>query len=137
MAQRGLLDRFSAFCDIHRARVVAIALPLLLAAAFVRAKVGLAVDTLFAVTIVLFIRAAVSRIPAIGTALAFVGRHSADIFYTHSFFYSYFFTQKYFVRWFLWQESLARQLAALPILLAVSLAAAVLLDCVRKVLRAK
>lgn len=137
MAQRGLLDRFSAFCDVHRARAVAIALPLIIVAAFVRAKIGLAVDTFFAVTIVLFIRAAVSSIPAIGTALAFVGRHSADIFYTHSFFYSYFFTQKYFVRWFLWQESLARQLAALPTLLAVSLAAAVLLDCVRKVLRAK
>ena len=137
LAQRGLLDRFAEFCDSHRLRAVGITLTALIAAAFARAKLGLVIDTAFALTIVLFLRSTVSRVPAVGAALAFVGRHSADIFYTHSFFYSYFFTQKYFVRWFLWQESVARQLAALPLLLAVSLATAVALDLVRKILRTK
>lgn len=134
LAQRNLLSRFCEMCEKSRAKCTAVSFLILLVCTVLRARIGLAFDTFFALSILLFMRCVFCRMPIVGGVLSFLGKYSADIFYTHSFFYCYFVTQKYFVRYFLWSENVFMLLAAFPVLLAVSLAAAMLLERMRKVL---
>lgn len=130
-AQRRLFDRFSAWSDAHKGKSIAATALVLLAFAFVRAKIGLAFDSFFALSIVLFMRTCLCRLPLLGNTLSFLGKYSADIFYTHSFFYCYFVSQYFFCRAFLWSENPLRLFAAFPTLLVLSLAAGMLLDKLR------
>lgn len=132
LAQRQLICRFSAWCLSHPWMACGFSTAALLLCTLLRAKIGLAFDTFFALSVILFLRAAVCRMPGVGTALAFLGRYSADIFLTHSFFYCYFVTQRIFVQYFLWSSSIFWLLAAFPVLLAISLAAALGLEQLRK-----
>ena len=134
LAQRDLLNRFCIECEKSRAKCTAGSFLFLLLCTGIRAKIGLAFDTFFALSILLFMRCVFCRMPIVGNVFSFLGRYSADIFYTHSFFYCYFITQTYFVRYFLWSENPFLYLAALPVLLAVSLITAVLLEKLRKLL---
>lgn len=125
-AQHGLFDRFSASNAKHPIRFGVLSLALLLIITLLRAKVGIAFDTFFAVSIILFLSATLCRIPYLSGAAAYVGKHAAFIFMTHSFFYTYFISQHFFVR-FLWSTGKLIKLLALPLLLAMSLLASELL----------
>lgn len=134
LADRNFPDRFARACRTHGVAAFFGSLGAVLVCTFVRAKLGLVADTFYATAIILFLRASVCRVPVLQSIAVFIGKRSADIFMTHSFFYCYFVTQTYFTRLFLWQQSPWLQLLAMPVLLAVSLAAAVVLDCARNVL---
>lgn len=133
-AQRGLLDRFSAWSDKHKLKSVVITVVALFVFALIRTQIGLAFDTFFALSILLFMRACFCRLPLFGKTFAFLGKYSADIFYTHSFFYCYFVSQYFFCRAFLWSEEPLRLFAAFPTLLAMSLAAGIVLEKLRTLL---
>lgn len=132
LAQRGLLDRFARAAQARPLPALAASFALLLACTFLRAKIGLAFDTFFAVSVILFLRASLCRLRVLGGAVAYAGRYSAGIFLIHSFFYDYLVTRRWFVPLLL-SPSFLRRLAALPLLLAVSLAGAIAIAWFQKV----
>lgn len=131
-AQHGLFDRFSAATHKWPALSVVLSCALLLAITFIRAKVGIAFDAFFAISIILFLSATLCRIPYLSGAATYVGKHSANVFLTHSFFYAYFISQLLFTR-FLWSEVYFIKFLALPLLLAVSLITSELIALFRRI----
>ena len=128
-------DLFGKFARLSEKRPVVSAVSsfaALLVFAFARAKIGLAADTFFAVSAVLFIKASIAKIPFVNTAFEYIGGYSADIFLTHSFFYCYFVSQSVFIKNFLWSDSTPVKLIAFPVLLIMSLAAAIVLKLIRE-----
>ena len=120
MAQRGLLDKFAALLEGPRGKLAtAAATGAVLLAAYVRALTGLVFDTVFALAIIFFMRAVFCRVPYVNAVLAYLGSRSGDIFLTHSFFYCYFISQPLFLK--LLEGRTLVKLAALPLLLAMSL----------------
>ena len=131
-AHNGLLDRFAKFCGNKHAAAIIVSGLSVIVLAVGRAKIGLALDTFFGISIILFSRAVISRIPFVGSVLEYIGGYSSDIFLTHSFFYCYFVSQTIFAKKFLWSESPIIELLALPLLLAMSLGASVVLKLIRE-----
>ncbi len=121
LARRDLLSKFAAFAQKRRWTAIALTTLAVLLTALIRSQVGLAFDTFFAVAILLFLRCTLSLIPYLGTAFAYLGRHSGNIFMLHSFIYCYFTSQHWFVK-LLWSPDLFVVFLALPALLVLSLA---------------
>lgn len=134
LAEHGLLDSFAGLCRTKSVAAILWSAAATIVCTYARAKIGIAFDAFYAIAIILLLKATLCRIPVLRSVAAFVGRRSADIFMTHSFFYCYLITQRYFTELFLWQPSLWRQFLALPALLALSLVTAIVLDCMRSVL---
>ena len=133
LAQRGLLDKFAGLLKGGRGWAVTAAVTVaFLLFAYIRSLIGLAFDTFFALSLLLFLRAPLCRIPVLSGAAAYVGSRSGDVFLVHSFLYGYYVTQTYFTR-LLWSSNPWAVLSALPALLALSLVCAELLRLLRRV----
>lgn len=65
---------------------------LLIVTAYIRYKYDIIADGLFAFSIILIIIEVINYIPRIKPILIFIGKHSANVFMTHTFFYKYMFT---------------------------------------------
>lgn len=131
IAQLDLFGKFARFSEEKPLASVAVSFAALLIFTLIRAKIGLAADTFFAVSIILFLRATVSKIPFLNKAVEYIGSYSADIFLTHSFFYCYYVSQRVFSK-ILLNGSVFIQLIAFPMLLFMSLAAAIVLKLVKE-----
>lgn len=135
LAQRGLLDKFAGLLRGRRGwSATAAATVGFLICAWIRSLVGLAFDTVFALAAILFLRATVCRIPYLSGAAGYVGSRSGDVFLIHSFIYTYYVSQYRFVR-LLWSPRLLVKLAALPVLLALSLICAEGMRLARRAVR--
>ncbi len=132
LAQRGVLDKLSRRTG---AGFICASGAAVLVCTFIRAKIGLAFDTFYAVAIVVFLRATLCRIPYLSGAFNYIGRRSGDVFLIHSFIYFYLTSQRLFVR--LLYGSVPTAAAALPVLLALSLLCAEGVGLIRRFLTAK
>ena len=133
LAQRGLLDKFSARLRGRRGWAATCAVTAgFIACAFIRGLIGLAFDTVFALSLILFLRATLCRVPVLDRVAEYVGSRSGDIFLVHSFIYCYYVSQHRFVK-LLWSPKLYVELSALPLLLILSLVCAEGLRLIRKV----
>ena len=113
LAQRGLLDRFSARLKGRRGWAATCAVTAgFIVCAFVRGLIGLAFDTVFALSLILFLRATLCRVPVLDRVAEYVGSRSGDIFLVHSFIYCYYVSQHRFVK-LLWSPKLYVELSAL------------------------
>lgn len=135
-AQHDLLTKFCNWVKKFPCRMLLLSFALLTVCAVIRAKLGLAFDTFFALSVILFMRASLCRIPYVSSALALAGKCSADIFMSHSFFYCYFISQKLFLK-LLWSANPLVQLMAFFLLLGVSMAFSLVLTQLKKLLAPK
>lgn len=131
LAQRDLFTRFAGLAGKKLWLGVLLTGAAVLGTALARSQVGLALDTFFAVALLLFLRCTLSLVPRLNTALAWVGRHSGNIFMLHSFIYCYFTSQRLFAR-LLNSADLISVFLALPLLLILSLACSELLELAKK-----
>ena len=132
-AQRGLLDRFARLLNGKRRwAVTAASAGGVAACGLIRAIVGLPFDGIFAVAIILFLRATVSMIPGLSGVCRYIGGRSGDIFLIHSFIYYYYgVTARYFAAMLLGESRLISWLT-LPLLLVLSLICAEVLALIRR-----
>ena len=68
----------------------------LVAAARIRIRYPLVSDGLLAFAIICVLLAVVKYVRPVGTILEFLGKHSANIFMTHTFFYYYYFGRYFY-----------------------------------------
>lgn len=134
IAQHDLLSRVCSVLEKKRLITTLLSIAALIVTALCRAKIGLAFDTFFAVSIVIFCRAVFCSIPYLSKVFAYIGRHSSDIFMTHSFIYCYFISQKLFIK-LLWSQNFVVQFSAFPLLLILSLLCSVVLEAIRKTMK--
>lgn len=133
LAQRDLLAKFADLVKKKLWLCVLFTGLAVLVTALVRSQVGLAVDTFFAVAILLFLRCTLSLIPGLNSNFTYIGRHSGNIFMLHSFIYCYFTSQSFFVK-LLWSPNLFVVFLALPVLLVLSLVCSELVELLKRIL---
>ena len=90
LSQHDVLNRFSAFCAGHGAFAAVLSLASMLALTWARSRVGLVLDTFYALAIIAFAKATVCKVKYANSLFAYLGVHSANIFMMHSFLYCYF-----------------------------------------------
>ena len=66
---------------------------LLIGLALLRRRYGVNVDGFFAIGIICFMLFVTSKLPIVATIFDFIGKHSANIFMTHTFFFSYYWSR--------------------------------------------
>lgn len=82
------------------------------------------VDALLALLLCMIVMACLANVPVLTDAAAFLGRHSANIFFTHTLLYSYYFLDFFY--------SFRYPVVILLVLAVASLALSVLLDTVER-----
>lgn len=82
------------------------------------------VDALLALLLCMIVMTCLANVPVLSTAAAFLGRHSANIFFTHTLLYSYYFLDFFY--------SFRYPAVILLVLTVASLVLSILLDTVEK-----
>ena len=85
-----LLNKFSNILENRYNIVCTLSIIFVLVMTFLRSYFGIIVDTLFAISIILFSKATISRIHGVSNIFDYFGVHSANIFMMHSFLYCYY-----------------------------------------------
>lgn len=86
-----ILDRITTFAGKNTLYKWIVFTPLLLSVIWLRYNKGLSLDPLLSVSIISFTAACLYSVPLLRRGLLFVGRHSGNIFFMHTFVYLYDF----------------------------------------------
>jgi len=85
-----LFNKFSVLLSRKYFLISILSIILVLVMTAVRSYFGIIVDTLYAVSIIFFVKATVCRINGVNNVFNYLGIHSANIFMMHSFLYCYY-----------------------------------------------
>lgn len=94
IAKYDLFDKL--ICNIHNLPTQFGIVLSLIGTALLRKIYGLDVDGFFAISVIAFILLVISKLSVVASVFDFIGKHSADIFMTHTFFYSYFWNKLFY-----------------------------------------
>ena len=85
-----ILNKYSNLLNKKYVLVFTLSLIFVLLMTLVRSYFGIIVDTLYAISIILFIKATICKFERISSIFNYLGVHSANIFMMHSFLYCYY-----------------------------------------------
>lgn len=94
LSKHSVLDKFCIVCKKNPKAAIALSLAAVLTATYIRSKTGMIFDTVYAIAIIVFSKAVLSRIKYLSGLLSFFGVHSGNVFMMHSFLYCYYLTVK-------------------------------------------